>query len=346
MYPNLEKLCLTVQKNCHISDALHAGDDTLCVYLLKMREFYRWEQKQPFSASLDNSQVGVWLKEREALWNEIEDQDFDKIEIADKYFDPFDSKAINSHLLAHNLVYSGGLGRLKKPHFFLAELVRHEEHRDYRVLVSDKEFARDLSAPPAMTQGRTIYIRRESLQRLLWQKIEEWRWNEPDNAMGRAMRCYDFENEPLVALEQMTDNELEAMLLHEMGEISVGEQLGEGWEDLLIGQRSRMEIMLRAVRDHYADTISTLPRLLETENQASLHFYFANLNSMRKYLSPSLFIAYESWFKEANIKPLKKLASQAKPHWQQTCENILSLAENRTPSMTEDIINLIENNRL
>ena len=42
---DIKQLSDTVQLNCHISDARHAGNYTLCIYLLKMREFYRWEKK-------------------------------------------------------------------------------------------------------------------------------------------------------------------------------------------------------------------------------------------------------------------------------------------------------------
>jgi hypothetical protein len=42
---NLGQVVATVQKNCHISDAQYAGDYTLCIFLLKMREFYRWENQ-------------------------------------------------------------------------------------------------------------------------------------------------------------------------------------------------------------------------------------------------------------------------------------------------------------
>ena len=41
MHQQHRDLIQTVQRNCHIADARHAGDYTLCVYLLKMREFYR-----------------------------------------------------------------------------------------------------------------------------------------------------------------------------------------------------------------------------------------------------------------------------------------------------------------
>lgn len=64
---NLGQLASTVQKNCHISDARHAGDLTLCVFLFKMREFYRWEHDIPFSAQIPKEAVSEWLREREQV---------------------------------------------------------------------------------------------------------------------------------------------------------------------------------------------------------------------------------------------------------------------------------------
>ena len=55
----ISELTKTVQKNCHIADASHAGDYTLCIYLLKMRELYRWEQDKSFSTNLPNETVEI-----------------------------------------------------------------------------------------------------------------------------------------------------------------------------------------------------------------------------------------------------------------------------------------------
>ncbi len=54
-----------IQHNCHISDAQYAGNYTLCIYLLKMREFYRWQKQRPFTQKLDNHDIGDWLTQRE-----------------------------------------------------------------------------------------------------------------------------------------------------------------------------------------------------------------------------------------------------------------------------------------
>ena len=67
-------LVAAVQTNCHIADARHATDLSLCNFLLQMREFYRWEQGLPFGAALPRDAVGAWLAEREALWAELGDR--------------------------------------------------------------------------------------------------------------------------------------------------------------------------------------------------------------------------------------------------------------------------------
>ena len=109
MYPELASSELfafsqDVQKNCHISDAQFAGNYTLCIYLLKMREFYRWETQQAFNTTLGNDEVGNWLKQREALWSELEDSPFQLLKIDGQVLEPFESEAINRQLQAHDLI--------------------------------------------------------------------------------------------------------------------------------------------------------------------------------------------------------------------------------------------------
>ncbi|MGA7801331.1 MAG: Sfum_1244 family protein [Gammaproteobacteria bacterium] len=316
MHDELRTLCAKVQKNCHISDARYAGDYTLCIYLLKMREYYRWEKGFSLDASLSKDAVGSWLNEREQLWDALADEGFETLPVKADTLDPFETDTINASLIPAGLVYSGGLGRNAKPHFLLARLERHERYDDFTVLVSAEEYARDLSAPPAMTLGNTVFIRRDSLRRLLWEKTEEWRWARHDNAMGRAVQCYGFDTDPLGALERMTDREIEAVLLHEIGEVMAGQQLGGEWDEMLAAlPRSRAEIAARAVRDHLADALSTLPALLDQGDAASLHFYFGNLSSMRKVIFPRLSGAYDTWVGNADIGALRDLIPESREHW-------------------------------
>ena len=342
-----ETLRENVQQNCHISDANHAGDYTLCIYLMKMREYYRWEQGQSFSDNLPNKQVGDWLRAREELWDSLGTAEFKPLEVDGAAYDPFDSEALNQALNPHGLVYSGGLGIQKKPLFFLGKLLQRKEYNGYTVLLSDNELARDLTSPPAMAQGKTIYIRRESLKRMLWEKLETWNWNQPDNALGRALGCYPFKQDIEQALEAMTENELESMLLHEIGEIKAGQILGEAWEQMLIKlPHSKAELMLRAVRDHLADALSTLPALLEKGQPASIHFYFGNLSNMRKHLYPALTHAYEQWLESGDMTFLIKQSRSGQSHWQALADESLTLADKDPDTAHLKIESLIENQRL
>ncbi len=330
MKDEFKQLIDTVQHNCHISDARYAGNYTLCIYLLKMREYYRWEQSSPFNAPLSKTDIGNWLSDREVLWDKLENEDYQPLKINTGSFDPFQNDAINQSLISSNLIYSGGYGVKSKPHFFLAQLQQHQHYNGYNIYISNKEYARDLTAPPAMSHNNTIYIRRESLKRMLWERTEEWRWNKPQNAMANALACYDFDNNLEDALNAMTSNELNTAVLHEIGEIQAGERLS-GWQKMMHDiSFTQAEIMARAVRDHFADTLHTLPVLLESnarekEQRASIHFYFANLTHMRKHIFPSLMNAYQQWLKTGDPGALRENVSLAKQHWKKIAQKILAL---------------------
>ena len=305
-----------VRRNCHISDAQHAGEYTLCVYLLKMREYFRWEKGYTFSTPLPNDDVGTWLREREQFWETLENTPFADLPINGDRYDPFDATAVNRILNSEGLVYSAGLGQYGRPHFFLGRLEQRQEQADFTILLSADEYARDLAAPPAMTLDQTIFVRRESLRRMIWEKIEEWRWNRPDNAMGRAIQCYDFEGDADMALDRMTATQIDTLLLHEVGEVMAGQILGPRWEEMLTAMpRSQIEFALRAIRDNLADSLSTLPALVQRGEPATLHFFFAMLTPVRKTLAPALTRAYENWLKGTTTAALEDYVARAEPHW-------------------------------
>lgn len=332
-----------VRTNCHISDARHAGDYTLCVYLLKMREYFRWEQDIPYNAPLAHDDLSDWLTRREAHWDSLDDRAFENIPVNGNIQDPFDDAAINACLNEIGYVYSSGYGRNLKPVFFLGELDRREQQDGYTLLVSGRELARDLAAPPAMSRNRTIFIRRESLRRMIWEKVEEWRWNRPDNAMKVALGFYDFDNAIEQSLDAMTDMALEGVILHEIGEVSAGDLLGPDWQDMLMTLgHSKAEIMARAVRDHLADALSTLPGLLADPRPAPLHFYMANVSNMRKELFPELVAAYETWSNNGDSSRLERLVQHSLPHWQTLATDLLEIFETNKADCQQAIVSCIE----
>ena len=341
------ELARQIQRNCHIADANHGGDYTLCVYLMRMREYYRWEMGRAFSDHLGKDEVGDWLVDREGLWQDLDGADFEVLSLNDARLDPFDADGINARLADQGLVYGGGRGCTGRPHFFLAQALYREQMEGYDILVSGRELARDLTAPPGMSQGRTIIIRRESLKRLLWERLEGWRWSSPDNAMGRALACYDFDHQLEQSLERMTDIETDAVLWHEMGEVQAGELLGDGWEpmleDLLF---TPAELMCRAVRDHLADCLVTLPRLLEREEPPSIHFYMGNLSHMRRAIFPALQSAYEAWRLGGSLSALRDVSEKGLIHWRQLAGEILSIHANEGEAAAKAIATQVSTNHL
>jgi len=318
-------LAQSVQNNCHISDAQFAGNYTLCIFLLKMREYFRWEQGIPLSQPLPHTELGDWLVAREEAWDKLESAEFHPLTIDGQQFDPFDSDAINRHINDAGYVYSAGYGLYRKPCFFLARL-HQKEHREGTVLyLSGEELARDLAAPPAMLQGRNVFIRRESLRRFIWEKMEELGYHKnAQTPMSRALACYagrDLES----TLDRMTENEVDTLILHEEGETMVQERLGDAWEELLLSlPRSRSEFLLRAARDNLADCLSTLPTLIERDNQAALHFYFANFTGMRKEIFPSALAAYHDWLDSGSTAPLLVVCESGGRHWLEVSQAILA----------------------
>ncbi len=336
-----------VQYNCHIADARHGKDYGLCTYLMKMREYYRWEQGLGFDVVLSMDDVGEWLTERERLWSGLQDRDYQPLQIDGQVYDPFDVTSVNALLLPQGLVYSGGIGSAGRPHFFLGELEQLERCGGQVRVVSGHELARDLAAPAAMTRESFLFVRRESLRRLLWEKLESWRWRRPDNALGRAFASYDFEAGLEPALERMTDAELELVLLHERGEHRAGELLGPGWNEMLLDLRATpAELMARAVRDHLADSLETLPSLVTDGHPPSIHFYVGNLAGMRRELIPALQSAYGHWQEAGDLSRLQALAEAGSRHWQQVGETMLELHRRHASEAAAPIRERLEQWRL
>jgi hypothetical protein len=344
----LQPLIDSVQRNCHIVDARHGADYGMCTYLLKMREFYRWEQGLAFDVHLPKDDVGDWLVAREDLWSTLGDEDFNPLPLGDRRLDPFDSRAVNGVLEHYGLVYSAGLEQGGRPNFFLGELEQRETPTEgFELWLSGPEIVRCLNSPPAMNAGRAIFLRRESLRRYLWEQLESWRWNRPDNAFARALGCYPFDSDLDTALDRMADNELAAAREHEIGEYLAGQSLGEAWNEMLLDLAlTPAELMARAVRDHIADCRRTLPMLVETGNAASIHFFIGNLSAMRKKLFPALEIAYRQWLSDGELRPLAELARTGDAHFTALAEDMLALHEEQGPDCAAAIATLVESRLL
>jgi hypothetical protein len=324
---DFEALKQAVQANCDIADARHAREMTMCNYLLAMRELFRWERGIPLAQSLPQAELGGWIARREALWNELEEADFRPIPLGGGC-DPFDNAAINAALAPLELVYSGGIGRWGKPHFFLGELARRESRHGLEVLVSEREHARDLFAPPASLRGNTVFLRLDALRRWLWEKTEIWGVKQAEGALKAALEGYGFADDAEAALRRMAAAEGETLILHEIGEGMAEPLLGPAWRDMLgsLPER-RAELLARAVRDNLADCLSTLPALLERGAEPSIHFYFANFEGLRRSLFPRLWSAYAAWRRTGDDGDLRLACRDGQAHWQEAAQRLLAARE-------------------
>jgi hypothetical protein len=232
---------------------------------------------------------------------------------------------VNRELLAQGLVYGAGYGRFHRPHFFLAELVADGEREGVRVLVAGRELARDVSAIPAALQGEAIYVRRDALRRWLWEKVDFWRARRPGGALASALEHWGLAAGDDAAFERVVDAELETLVLHELGEARAGAKLGAGWEEMLAAMEDRrLEILARAVRDNLADCLSTLPALLERDARASLHFWFSQLDGMRREIFPALGRAYAAWRDSGRPAALADAIGAGAAHWERVAQQLLA----------------------
>jgi hypothetical protein len=325
-----------VQTNCHIADASHATDLSLCIYLLQMRELFRWERGLPFTVDPDRAAVAQWLAEREALWSRLEGRAPLPLPVTIddevREFDAADVDGINAALAPRGLVYGAGLAAADRPSYFLA--VVHDLRPCVPGLVlrsCGAELARGLFAPPAvLAPGGTIVLRRESLARWLWEKFEAFSLRPLDGPMRWLLDAYGLHGrEPFVeALPRLVDDLGQALVLHEIGEHRAGSWLGPAWAAMRLAlHERRTDLRVRAVRDHLADLEVTLPALVQRGHEASLHFWFANYDGLRQQLFPSLVQAYAAWRGGDAGRCLLRAAAAAVPHFRALAQQVLGLHE-------------------
>jgi hypothetical protein len=326
------RLVQAVQTNCHIADARHAADLTLCNYLLQMREFFRWERGLPFGAALPRAEVGAWIAEREALWEALEARAFEPLPLPgrDEPLDPFDVEAINRELLPRGWLYGAGLVGGGRPVFFLAHCHSEGRREGLRVQQAGLELARGLAAPPAALAAGAdgpIVLRRESLARACWERYEAFGLRPvAGSAFGAVVRVYGFDDGFEAALARWLDDHTEVALLHELGEYRAGQWLGEDWAVLRQALPSRRALLAAAaVRDQLADLGLTLPTLLERGAGPSLHAWFATYDGLREALFPGLVDAYRAWRDGDQGRQLRSAIGTGYAHFERLATQMLAL---------------------
>jgi hypothetical protein len=312
-----------VQANCDLTDALHARDKSLCIYLLGMREYFRWVSDLPLGAAPERAQLSEWIARRETEWDALRERPaYAALPLAGG-IDPFDEETVNRELRAHGLVYGAGLGLFGAPVFFLARRDSEQLRDGVRVIVAGAELARGVTAPPAFSRGDTIVIRTDALRRWLWTRAETTRRARPSTAFARALFAYG--GDVTDAVDRMTRDETETLVLHELGELRAGKLLGSEWEDMLLAVHDRRtEVVLRAVRDLLADCLVTLPSLAARGATRSLLFWIANFDGMRRALAPELADACGADSTRIDLDTVERAATDGQQRWRDLAFDLLA----------------------
>lgn len=342
------------QANADLSDAMHAQSTSMCIYLLEMREFFRWERRLPADSALPRSELGQWISAREATWESLRGESpgvpaFGPL-LPGLAGDPFETAAIRDALAAEGVAYGAGIGRFGRPLFFLARLVDRQVRDGCEILVCGEELARGSNAPPALSRGNEVLVRQDALERWLWTRYEEWRLHPRANGLAAAFAMHEAsapagERDAPAVIRRMAMHERDTLILHELGERQMDDTLGDAWCDLIGDAANRKtEVLARAVRDLLVDSAVTLPDLVGRGDLASIHAWFGLLDGMRLKLAPGMLDAYERWSRLGGIGDcLAPMLAAARRHWAEVSERMLDIARKEGIAALD---RLVEDDRL
>jgi hypothetical protein len=306
---NLNALIAGIKKNCNISDAKYRGFYSLCGLLLRLRELYRSEKGMRPWERIIQEEISDWISEREALWQELEEEKFCDIIIGEESYAPFEIEKINAILESESLLYGAGYGIHMKPSFFLADLLSKQTIEGHVVHIAGHEYVRDLAVYPATLQDGSVFARVDTTRQLLWEKFEELGMKTSKVSLAFAFSKYGItpgDGPPEDLYRKMFNVallEVETYIYHETGEAYEEKKLGDEWKDLLIDfAGTKVEVFARGVKDLLSDTSEKgmIRYIIENKKEGSLGFYIVFLGGYRKPLFPEITNAFEGFVESGN----------------------------------------------
>lgn len=306
--------------------------------------------------TVKSAEIGDWIERRECLWEELDGQDFRKIEIGSRQYRPFDVKEINAVLFESGLFYGAGYGILLKPTFFLAEIVRTEKRGAYAIYVTGNELARDLLTSPSMLQGNRIIVRQEIMKVLLWEKLEEMKAGRYASHLSHAFSAYGLSrksandlssSETDALIEEIVDEERSSYIHHELGEASQRRLLGKWWKELVLSlPYGRAELFVRGLGDLLSDTCPSgmLAHIIGNRKAGSLAFYIAFLGGFRKLTFPELMNAYDLFGQSGDwtlIEEARAAGYRKAREWTETLRNMVQQGRVSPAAIEADLISKV-----
>ncbi len=312
---NIENITQQVLYNCRVSDSRHAGLYSVCGLALRLRDLYKWEHGLRPWEEKGSEEVLEWIGNREQLWETLEGVDYSNISISNRSYNPFDVEAVNTALIPSGFYYGSGYVHSMKPSFFLAEIEDQTRVDGYSVYFFDRELARDLTTAPAMSQNRTILIRKEPVQSFLWDKIS-FISRSGKAAMQFALTAYGLkDHSPRTLRENLSliaSAEMDTYVHHELGELQDRIFDRNLWQEMISTfPHTPVELLIRSVKDLLADTNDwgRLRFIVRERRTVSLALYVAFYDGLLKALFPELKEAFKEFMKSHDWNRIEKAVS-------------------------------------
>ncbi|MFH1480849.1 MAG: Sfum_1244 family protein [Pseudomonadota bacterium] len=300
---DIEALTGQVLHNCAIADSKHAGLYSICGLAMRLRDLYKWEKGLDPWVEEDPPKLLEWIGDKEEKWDSLQDKEFREMMMMGRAFDPFDTEGINTVLEPRGLFYGAGYVYSLKPTFILAHLEEKRRIEGYPLYILGHELARDLLTLPALSQENRIFIRKESGKHFFWNQIFFVKKSGRE-ALEFALEKYGIRTQDLKALHEnlarIFSEEIDTLIHHELGELKDTVFERDLWRNMISAfPFTPIELFVRAVKDLLADTneYGTLHYITRERKKASLAFYVAFMDGVRKELFPEITEAF-SIFKE------------------------------------------------
>lgn len=327
----LEDITDQVLQNCSICDSRYADLDSVCSLALRLRDLYKWAKGLDPWVEKDSSEILEWIGGKEQEWESLADRELNAIEICGQTYDPFDTDGINAVLEPKGLLYGAGYAHSLRPTFFLADLEDKRIMNGHTVYILGRELARDLLTLPALSKGDSIFVRRESAQLFLWDRILFVK-SSGRPALRFALDTYGLKGEDLSALRRnllrISSTELETYIYHELGEIQDTVFDRDIWRETVAAfPHTPIELLARSVKNLLADTneYGTLQYLIGGEKTASLAFYVAFLDSLTEQLFPEIGKAFHKFVKTRNWDSVREAVNEGYRTAKKHAETIMAI---------------------
>jgi hypothetical protein len=328
---DIDAIIEEVLQNCTISDSHHAGLYSVCGLALRLRDLFKWEQGLDPWVEADSAELLEWIGDKEEKWDKLAEENYDEITILSNKYDPFDVGGINAVLEPRGFYYGAGYVHSLKPTFILANLEDKKEIDGHTVYILGRELARDLFTVPALSQDNCILIRKESGKLFLWDRIQFMK-KSGRSALRFALKDYGLNEQDPKALQhnlgRIFGAEMETYVHHELGEIQDTIFDRNIWREMIAAfPHTPIELLARTVKDLLADTneYGTLRYVIREHKTASLAFYVAFLDGLRKELFPELIEAFRTFTQERNWQVIERAVSAGYNKAKQLAEKMSSI---------------------